>query len=370
MLLWVIFAVMAALAVLAVLWPLGRASAPAPAAHADVAIYRDQLRTLEDEAQRGLLGEADVAAARTEISRRLLAADDRAAAAQQMRRGAGPLAAALLAGFIVASSVGLYLLQGAPQLPGQPLAARLQTPVEGQDVETLVARVEAHLAADPEDGQGWDVLAPVYFRLGRYEDAARGFANAVRILGPNAKRLSGLGEALTQANEGIVTADAKQAFLDANRLDPALVRPRFYLALALEQDGARGEAIAAWRRLAADSPQGAPWLPLIDERLAALNAAPASAAPKPTDDEIAAAQSMSADDRKAMVEGMVGRLASRLAEDGNDLDGWLRLMRAYMVLGRGEDARTALASARRQFAAEQLAMERIAGMARELGLEN
>ena len=40
----------------------------------------------------------------------------------------------------------------------------------------------------------------------------------------------------------------------------------------------------------------------------------------------------------AMIEGMVASLAKRLESEPDDVDGWLRLIRSYVVLGRAEDA--------------------------------
>src|SRR5690606_850706 len=107
--------------------------------------------------------------------------------------------------------------------------------------------VETHLAANPEDGRGWELLGPVYVRLGRYPDAVRAFSNAQRILGPTAEREADLGEAITRANANVVTAEARAAFERAHALDKEAIRPRFYLAVALDQEGQREAAIAAWR---------------------------------------------------------------------------------------------------------------------------
>ena len=81
----------------------------------------------------------------------------------------------------------------------------------------LVGRVEAHLEQNPEDGRGWEVLGPVYMRLGRYDDAVKARKNVLRLLGPSAEREADLGEALTGAQNGIVTAEAKAAFDRARR---------------------------------------------------------------------------------------------------------------------------------------------------------
>jgi cytochrome c-type biogenesis protein CcmH len=71
-----------------------------------------------------------------------------------------------------------------------------------------------------------------------------------------------------------------------------------------------------------------------------------------------------------MVEGMVQRLAARLDAQGDDLTGWLRLIRAYTVLGRDDEAREALARAKGQFAGNTQAIEQLDALAAELGLKS
>ena len=372
MLLWVAFAVLTAFAALAIVWPLARADRDRSAdAEGDVAVYREQLKALDNEISRGVLSAEEAAAAKVEISRRMLAAAERrdrdAGKPAGIRLSSGTLASALVIA-VTGGSLALYLTYGAPDMPGEPLSARLDASPENQSVDELVARVENHLADHPDDGQGWEVIAPVYMRTGRLEDAARAYANAARLLGENGDRLAGLGEALTLVNQGIVTAEARSAFARAAKLEPGLVRARFYLALGLEQDGKRDEAIAAWNKLLEGSPADAPWRGIVEQKLAALGAAPPAAAPGPSAADVAAAQDMSAEDRNDMINQMVARLAARLAEDGKDLDGWLRLARAYSVLGRQDDARAALASARENFSADEAALSKIKAFEAEAGL--
>ena len=375
MLLWVLMAVLAAAASLSVLVPLYRSRGQGTARRAaEMSIYRDQLAELDRDAGRGLIGEGEADAARTEIARRLLRADAAkggAPAGGQLRRR---IAAAAALAVLPAAALGFYLFLGSPGLPGQPLAARLAAPPEKQDIATLVGRVEAHLAGAPEDGQGWEVIAPVYARLGRYEDAVRAYSNTIRILGSNAAREADLGDAIVRANQGVVTNAAREAFERASRLEPGAIRPRFYLALALTQEGAKPEAIAAWRALLAGAPADAPWVPVAERALAALQAPaepapPAAAAPPgPSEADVAAAAELTPEQRLAMIEGMVGQLAERLVSEPADAEGWARLIRSYMVLGRGEDARAALDRARTALAGDAARLAFVDQAARELGL--
>ena len=374
MLLWIVLAVMTGLAVLAIVVPLARKhGATATRAEGDIAVYRDQLSAIDGEVARGIIGESEAAAARTEISRRLLAAGERRDQAAAPRPASAirysSIAFALGIGVIAVSLAG-YLALGSPELPGEPLAQRQAVPLDQQDPQMLLAKVEAHLRANPEDGRGWDLVAPVYLELDRFEDAARAYANALRLLGDDVERLAGLGQALTHAAGGIVVAAARDAFERALVLDPSLARARFYLALALEQEGALKEAGEAWRALLAVAPAEAPWRPAVEQRLAAIGIRLGDEAPAPGAQAAPDAQSVSPAERTEMVEQMVARLAERLRTDGSDPDGWVMLMRSYAVLGRDAEARETLARARERFADDRAALETIEGAAGALGLND
>lgn len=266
----------------------------------------------------------------------------------------------------------LYIMLGSPNLPDQPLQARLANP--GNNMALLVAKAERHLAQNPSDGAGWDLLAPIYFRSMRLGDAELAYRNAIRLQGPNAARLAGLGETLVAANDGIVTEDARSAFEESVRLDPSNPRPRFYVALGLEQAGRAAEAKTAFEDIAKASPPDAPWRELINEHIAknggdVAQTAPNPAAPgNPTDADVAAAQDMAKDDRDAMIRGMVDSLAARLQADPKNLEGWLRLVQSYVVLGEREKAEAALRDGLVAFPAEGEEGRQLAALGRQMGL--
>ena len=150
----------------------------------------------------------------------------------------------------------LYLALGSPQLPGEPLATRLRAPNENRPIESLIAQVENHVEQNPNDGRGWEVLAPVYMRLGRFDDAVRAWRNVIRLNGSNATREADFGEAQVAAANGVVTADAKAAFERALALDGKNVMARFYMGMAADQDGRRADADKIWRELFAERAAG------------------------------------------------------------------------------------------------------------------
>jgi cytochrome c-type biogenesis protein CcmH len=366
--LWFVFAMMTAAAIFAVLWPLRRRRGPVSAGN-DVLVYRDQLEEIGRDRAAGRIGDAEAEAARVEVSRRLLAAADRAAnelpVFSRWGRQAVVVAALVL---LPAGAAALYLALGSPSLPGQPLTARLG-PLGTPPITRLVAQIEEHLQRDPKDGRGWEVLAPVYMQLGRFEDAVKAWRNALVYNGSTAEREANLGEALIAVANGIVTADAKKAFERAVTLEANDAKARYFLGLSAEQDGRHAEAAAIWRALLASAPPGAPWAPFVRNALAQIDGAPVANSPEPSGDDIAAAGDLNPEQRQQMIAGMVDRLATRLKSDGADIEGWLRLVRAYTVLGEREKARSAAGDARRAIGDNADNLRRLDDLVKGLGLE-
>lgn len=396
MLFWIISALLTVLVAVVLLSPLLRASARATRYdEGEAAVYRDQLRELERDKAEGLISAEDADYARAEIGRRLLAIAGREKAAEDGEAVAAtspsvPRRYTLSQAFILLCLpvIGLagYLEIGSPGTPDAPLEARIADP--GDDVDLLVAKVERHLATTPDDGNGWNVLAPVYFRIGRFDDAELAYRNAIRILGPDAERMNGLGETVVMRNDGIVTDDAQMAFQASLKLEPNNPRADFYLALALEQSGRRAEALTAFQNIAKASPPTAPWMPLVNQHIATNSAGaplsdqPAQAAPEgtaqaqnpaapgnPTAEDVANAGAMSEADRGEMIRGMVASLDARLKEDPNNFEGWMRLVRSYAMLDDKEKAQAALMDGLKAFPAAGAEGQQLVAMARELGLD-
>src|SRR5262249_24110601 len=153
----------------------------------------------------------EATAARTEIARRLIKADAAAgnpgAASPRWRKAAAVVVVAM-----PLAALALYLVIGSPMLPDDPLSARLSAPTNTRDLAGLLARIEQHLQQSPNDGQGWQLLAPIYLQLGRADDAVTAYTNALRILGSNSDLENGLGEATVAVNNGKVTPEAGAAF--------------------------------------------------------------------------------------------------------------------------------------------------------------
>jgi cytochrome c-type biogenesis protein CcmH len=335
-------------------------------------VYRDQLQEISRDQAAGLIGETEAQAARVEVSRRLLAAAALeapapvASASHSIRRRRAAAIAAIVA--VPAIALGFYLALGSPNIPGQSALARLDKPQGSPSVAVLVGQVEAHLERNPNDGAGWEVIAPVYLRLGRFNDAVAAWRKSIALNGDSAARESDLGEALVAAADGVVTGEAKLAFeraIASDRRDPLA---RYFLGLADEQDGDRDGAAVKWRSLLDDATPDAPWTNFVRSALARVAGEP-DAGPAPSQGDVAAANSMNEAQRTEMIRGMVQRLADRLHNDGSDVDGWLRLVRAYAVLGDRDKAKGAAAEARRALSNNPGEIKRIDDLVKGLGLE-
>ena len=311
----------------------------------EVALYRDQLEEVDRDLERGVIGEREAEAARLEISRRLLAADEergkvvrRSAADPRWRKGTA--LALVLA--LPALALGVYLAEGSPGMKGQPFAERMNVPPEDLPLEGLVLRIERHLKKEPDDLRGWELVAPVYLQLGRFEEAANAWTRAMLAGGVTAGRLAARGEARVMANDGVVGDAAKRDFEKAVELDPTEPRAQYFLGLVDLEAGNRDAALSRWKKLLATAPEDANWSSALRARIAAVERPAISTVDEP------------------MIRGMVEGLAARLADDPNDLEGWLRLIRSYKVLNETDKARQAVAAAKSAFAEDKEALSRIA----------
>jgi len=366
MTLWFVFALMTAAAIFAVLWPLSRSSRPQNEG-SEAAVYRDQLAEIDRDVSAGLINTPEAEAARVEISRRLLAAADHrrdppSRSNIRLRRAAAVIA---IVGLPLVA-VALYYPLGSPDLGDFPLAERTRAPDGNQPLDNLVTQVEQHLEKNPTDGRGWSVLAPVLARLGRFDDAIRAFRNSITYNGDSAERRADLGEALAAAAGGVVTAEAKAEFERAIALNAEEVKASYFLGLAAEQDGRSAEAASIWRGMLAKAPANAPWRPLVEAALLRVGGSPV---PALSDDAVAAAKGMNETDRSAMIRGMVDRLATRLKQNGDDVEGWLRLVRAYMVMGDANKAKGALTDARQAVAKDPERLRQLNEGLKNLGLD-
>ena len=283
MVLWIGFAVLAAAVVWAVTRPLltptrGRCRGN----DSELAVYRDQLAEIEAERRAGAArwrrGRRRARRARPASDPALRKKSRRATARQRnapSRRARQVVIYAAAALPVI--GIALYLAVGSPQLPAGPTRRASIRRCEQATAADLVASVEAHLREHPEDGRGWDVLAPVYMRMGDFTQAADAFQRAARLLGESPKRLAGFARAIIMLQNGIVNEPARQALREAARARAAVDRTAG-MARHCARAGRRPKgAEAEYRTLLAGAEE--PWKGLLEARLRALTRE--SSAPRP-----------------------------------------------------------------------------------------
>ena len=301
---------------------------------------------VERDLARGVLEPEEAEAARREVERRLLAAaPDTMQSGPPARRLANLALTVVIAVAFPAAALGLYWSLGAPGSPSQPFAERPAPEAPPVEMVQAIEQLAARLAEDPSDPEGWWLLGRSYAQLGRYAEAAEALRQVIARGDDSADAYASLGEMLAAAGNGNLGPDSRQAFAAALERDPANPRALYYAGLAYAQDGRLPEALAVWQALARDSPADAPWRPLLEQQIAALSAElgqPAAPAPGPSQEDVAAAAEMTPEERNAFIASMVERLADRLEETPDDLAGWVRLARAYGVLGEQAQGLAAL----------------------------
>jgi cytochrome c-type biogenesis protein CcmH len=340
--------------------PLVRRMRPVPErGHFDRVVYRDQLQELGRDVLRGLLTESEAAGARLEIQRRLLAANTVKKPAPAWSNRRGSVLAAFVVLFAAGGTAAVYALIGAPGIPDSPFTFRpavageatavaAEPPGHG-DLAQALGNLAAKLKANPSDADGWLLYARTAGSLRRWDEAADAYRRAIALGRGGAETQAGYGETLVLQADGVITPAAHDAFVTALKDDPKQDVAQYYLALAAGQSGEPVKAIGLFQALLADIPEDAPMREEIGKRIA--EAAKASGLPvralakgtPPEPDDPAtvateAAPAMPQGEQKAMITAMVARLATRLQAEPGDTDGWMRLGRAYVVMGERDKA--------------------------------
>jgi cytochrome c-type biogenesis protein CcmH len=353
---WALAALLIVVALVALLRPLMRGAGRASDQDEPVAaMFRRQLSDLDAEIAQGRLAADEATAARTEITRRMLAAaDQQTEQAQHTAANPGEISwrvgtAVAVAGLVPASVLAVYLAVGdLAAINPSPTTSVAAHAAAGHDAAELAAaadQLRTRLERDSGHPEGWALLGRTLATLGRFPEARDAFARAIALKPDEPELHAELGETLVLAAQGTITPAAEAEFAKAGD-DP---RARYYRAEATLQRGDATTAQIALRALLADAPPDAPWREAVEARLAEISpgkAQPgAKTAPGPNPQDVAAAESMSPEDRQAMIRSMVERLAARLEQNPNDREGWARLARAYDVLGEPDKAQAARARA-------------------------
>jgi cytochrome c-type biogenesis protein CcmH len=306
------------------------------------------------------------------------------------------------------TSVVDQLAAATAALPPGPLFLQNQQRgrVQGQQqatlgsVEEMIDRVVQRLKRNPKDVEGWRVLGWSYFNTDRFEESSAAYAKAIELSPNNAELRSAYGEALVRAAAGNVTDEAKAVFERTLQLNPADSRAHFFIGLSKEQAGDKMSALNDWIAILNHGDSSEPWFADLTQRANKLgqdvgvdvssllhrgnaettggvlgslekqqSAVPdAARKTEPTAEDVRNAEAMAPTDRAAMIRGMVDRLAARLEETPNDVEGWIKLIRSRKILGENDAAEEAFHRALDIFKGAPQEQEKIVTVGHGLGL--
>lgn len=232
------------------LW-LGRRAPGARAGRqqANLAIFRDQLAELERERREGALADGDFEQARRELQRRLLEEIEPAADAPppDAHAPSRKTAIAILVLLPIVAVVA-YGMLGKPQAldPRQTAAQPKMTP---EQIDAMVAKLAERMQANPDDLQGWLMLARSYKTLNRYEEAAAAYGKAEKVINDDPELLASYAETIAMASGQGLTGKAAQLIERALKLDPQQPHALFLAGAAAMEAGDTEKAIAYWEAL-------------------------------------------------------------------------------------------------------------------------
>lgn len=399
---WIICAATTIVVALAIMAPLlrGGRMAAEPAAAFDLRVYRDQLREVERDLERGVITPGDAERLRTEIGRKVLDADRRLSQDGTGNAGGRGLLALGVLVLLFAGAAALYLREGQPGREDLPIARRIAAaqqvydnrprqaeaearapapvvPEVSEDFAALIQKLREAVAANPDDPQGLALLATNEMRLGNMAAAREAQARLVALRGDqvSASELVRLSALMIEAAGGLITPEAEEVLARALSKDPSQPQARYLLGLLQLQNDRPDRAFPLWRALLEEGPPDAPWIAPIGAAIADLawlagqsDYVPPAPMPGPDADALAAAGDMTPEQRQEMIAGMVSQLESRLAQQGGTPEEWARLISSLVVIGDAAHAREVWTEAQTRFAGQPDALEIVRRAAGSSGL--
>ncbi len=362
---WSVLFLMTAGALFGVLWPFGRGAAEDPAKGLASNFYQAQVEAIERDRQAALIDDEDARMAKAQAGRRALA-DARLVGENTTRVGRlRKLTALAVVVLLPTLAFGLYAKIGSPAMPDRPLAARLTAQGANADANIMIARVEAQLKQHPDDVRGFELIAPIYLRLGRVQEAVAAYRRIITLKGESGPLRADYAEALVAEANGVVTPQALASFEKALKLEPDNAKARYYQGLAAAQSGDNSRALALWQALVASAPPDAGWVGMVKARIAQISNKQQS----PQGPVADAVRAMPPAAQLTMIQTMVAKLSNRLQTQGNDPAGWQQLIRSLVVLKENAKAKVALADARKALAENQAGLSQVEALAQNLGLK-
>jgi len=322
----------------------------------DIAVYTEQLKELENNFKLDLLSEGEAKRSRIEIERRILSAASNEE--EVITEEAPNNLITILMLVLLLMSIALYSVLGTPSMPDYPRSLAEKARLEGDQAEDyknkiqLRERLLTRLSSKAPDTEGLVYLSRLEMSLGNFQSAAKALYQAQAIDPKNFDLQLMYGESLIVAAKEKVTPAALVVLNKAAKKQPAHPGPKYYFALADYQAGNIEIAYRNWLEISRGLAEQSPLKPLVDywadkaaRELGLVQGLPETRAPSITSEQAETIQNMDEDEQAELIYQMVLQLADKQTQNPDNIEGWLRLSRAYMVLGQKQNAIAAMKSA-------------------------
>ncbi len=314
--------------------------------------FKLQLADIGASFTAGKLSETDAQVARAELAREIV--QHRATLPEGVSKiqDTGQKWIGWLLAVTSIASIGLalviYLNLGSPDqtpfTPAQPSPVTAQQEIVTEDFRIALERVEQQMVVDPGDIRGWQVLAPAYMRLQRFDEAVVAYRNILELAPPTADAQTDLAEALLMASEGTASPEIMQLLQEAAQADETHARSRFYLAAEATRIEQWDEAVAHWQELLALGTGQEQWIEIAQNGLAVAMARGGPIPDQASGNDLGNTDTAAAD-RSELIRSMVQGLDERLSAEGGSIEEWTRLVRSFLVLGETDKAVSAYTTA-------------------------
>lgn len=348
--------ILSIIAILFVLLPYLKATESEGSMTPDIDVYKAQLEELNKDLKSGLIDQEEASRTKVEIERRILKAAEAQSCVSSIEKPNNLLSLAMVV--IILFSAAFYAVIGTPGMPDFPIKEFREQEMSEDRVEALaqtddlISKVKARLASSPEEIQGWGYLANLEMNKGNFQQAAEALYQAHMIAPDVFDYQLMYAESLIMASNERVTPAAMIILNNAKKIAPEHPGPRYYLALADFQAGDVEIAHSEWKSIQTNLENNDPMMPLLnvwinraEVSLGIAEPLPQTRAPSITAEQAETIQNMSAEEQQELIRQMVMQLATKQEENPTNIEGWIRLSRAYMVLGQKDEAIVAMKSA-------------------------
>ncbi len=245
-----------------------------PQSQLNIQIYRDQLAKIEQDVANGLLSAEDAKASASEIQQRLLeeAQGDIALSKPHSSRAT----VLMIAISVPVIAVALYGYVGMPQAVFMDMPAQQQAgggsgaPMTAQDIEKMVAGLAQKLEAEPDNLQGWAMLARSYKVLGKTAEAETAYDRAGSFVMNDAQLLADYADVVVANNNGSFAGKPMLLITRALEVDPNNPMALWLAGTAAFQAQDRPKALRYFEHLLKQLPPGSEDAQMIESGIARL----------------------------------------------------------------------------------------------------